>query len=413
MSARGHTAGATAVGQIPIGTRLGRRLVAAALPKLERGHLRIVLPTGEIIEQSGDQPGTEATIVFHRWRAIWRVVRHGRNGLAHAWIDGDWSTPDLDAVFAFGLENLTAVDEATPGTRLSQAANRLRHWRRSNSRRRSRDNIAYHYDLGNAFYAHWLDRGMNYSSGLFRTSDKTLEEAQQAKLAEIVALLDLKGGEKVLEIGCGWGPLAEQLIHSKNCRVTGLTLSSEQAAYARQRLAEGHDDKADVRLQDYRDVEGRFDRIVSIEMIEAVGERYWPTFFAKLRSSLTDDGVAVLQAITTIEDDFDEYRRRPDFIQRYIFPGGMLPTKAIIREQAARAGLSLIAQESFGQSYALTLREWRRRFLAAWHDIETLGFDQRFKRLWVYYLAYCEAGFRAGTIDVGFFKLASAEGGSR
>ena len=389
---------------------LGQRLAALIMPQLQRGHLRLIMPSGELIERRGEGPGTGATIMFRRWRGVLRVLRDGEIGLAQAWIDDDWSTPDLDAIFAFGLENIEPVEKTNRGWRLSEIINRFSHRGNANTRRGSRRNIAAHYDIGNAFYAHWLDRGMNYSSALYRGNHETFEDAQEAKLERAAELLDLQGGEHILEIGCGWGAMAEYMTRHHGCKVTGLTLSEEQLAYARSRLVGYPEGAAEIRLQDYRDVEGTFDRIVSIEMVEAVGERYWPVYFAKLRSLLKSQGHAVLQAITISDERFETYRSKPDFIQRYIFPGGMLPTARIIREHAARAGLCLTAQESFGPSYARTLSEWRDRFLAAWPQIEALGFDARFKRMWLYYLAYCEAGFRAGAIDVGFYKLTPSEG---
>jgi cyclopropane-fatty-acyl-phospholipid synthase len=282
--------------------------------------------------------------------------------------------------------------------------NRLQHRLRENTKRGSRRNIAAHYDLGNAFYQQWLDRGMNYSSAIYRDGD-TLEDAQAAKVGRIAELLDLRGNERVLEVGCGWGAVAERLLQERAAQYVGLTLSREQLAFARERLAD-KGERADVRLQDYRDVTGTFDRIASIEMFEAVGERYWPVYFDKIRALLAEGGAAVLQIITIDEKRFDTYRKTPDFIQRYIFPGGVLPTAAIIEREIRRAGLRLVHNEAFGQSYALTLREWRNRFLRSWPKIETLGFDQQFRRMWEYYLAYCEVGFRFGSIDVRLIKLA-------
>ncbi len=266
----------------------------------------------------------------------------------------------------------------------------------------SRRNIAFHYDLGNAFYERWLDRGMQYSSAI-RVGDDDLEAAQAHKLDRIGTLLDVAGGESVLEIGCGWGAVSERLA-AMHCAVTAVTLSAEQLAYARDRL-ESAGLEADLRLEDYRDVTGRFDRIVSIEMIEAVGEEYWPAYFETLRERLVPGGHAVIQAILISEDRFEDYRRNPDFIQTHIFPGGMLLTRTAMREQAEAAGLSLRHEELHGKSYAWTLAEWRSRFHAAWGEIEPMGFDARFRRMWDYYLAYCEGGFRAGMIDVGLYVL--------
>ena len=250
---------------------------------------------------------------------------------------------------------------------------------------------------------------MTYSAALFSRADQSLEEAQDAKLDRVAELLDLAGSEKVLEIGCGWGSLAERLTDRHSCTVTGLTLSAEQLAFARQRLLDRKlSRQCDLRLQDYRDVRGTFDRIVSIEMLEAVGEAYWSIYFQKLRDSLRPGGSAVLQVITIDETRFANYRRRPDFIQKYIFPGGMLPTRRIIEREISKAGLRLVAREHFGKSYARTLEHWQQRFQKSWPKIKLLGFDDRFKRTWEYYLAYCQAGFEARTLNVGLYKLTQA-----
>ncbi len=382
-----------------------RRYLAAA----DVGSLTVILPSGLAVTRRGSRPGPDAVLVIRRWRALLRMVLGGSLGLARAYMDDDCRTPDVRALLDFGMRNEAALLKSDSGARRTRIVERLRLLRRANTRRGSRRNIAAHYDLGNAFYAYWLDSGMNYSSALFADDRQSLEDAQDAKLKRVIDFLAVGPGQSVLEIGCGWGPLAERLTAENRCQVTGLTLSAEQLAFARRRLGwQAREGTWDLRLQDYRDVEGRFDRVVSIEMIEAVGEQYWSTYFGKLRTSLTDTGVAVLQAITIAEERFANYRRRPDFIQRYIFPGGMLPTLDIIRREAARAGLRIVEREAFGASYAKTLAEWRRRFLRAWPEIEALGFDGRFKRMWEYYLSYCEVGFAAGAIDVSLLKLVPA-----
>jgi cyclopropane-fatty-acyl-phospholipid synthase len=381
------------------------RLVDRALPALQAGRLQLVLPNGEEIVRHGDDPGPEATLSVHRWRALWRMLFDGDHGFADGYLEGDWSTSELSQLLELFMRNETALASQSSGRWLSLARNRLSQWWRANTRRGSRRNIAAHYDLGNDFFLPWLDSAMNYSSALYADGD-TLEQAQERKLNRAAALLDLTGGELVLEIGCGWGALAEWLIRRHGSDVFGITLSARQLAYAQARLPGAiKRGRADLRLLDYRDVQGRYDRIVSIEMIEAVGEDYWPVYFAKLRASLRNGGVALLQAITIDEHRFAAYRKRTDFIQRHIFPGGMLPTATIIEREAARAGLMLVRHESFGESYAKTLREWRSRFVRSWPNIESLGFNERFRRMWEYYLAYCEIGFRFGVIDVGFFKL--------
>ena len=381
----------------------GERLLGLVLRRIDRGRLVVDLPSGRTLVHEGEHPGGEARVKLRSWRALWRLVSGGDIGFAESYMDDDWSSPDLPALLRLACDNAGVATQAL----LPLAAMRkLRHVLNRNTRRGSRRNIAAHYDLGNAFYAPWLDAGMTYSSALFTTPDQSLEDAQQAKLDRVVDLLALSGGERVLEIGCGWGSLAERLIARHDCAVTALTLSSEQFAYASGRLARaGVSGRFDPRLQDYRDVTGTFDRIVSIEMLEAVGEAYWPRYFATLRDRLRPGGCAVLQVITIADDRFADYRHSPDFIQRYVFPGGMLPTVTAIRDEVAAAGLDLASVELFGASYARTLELWRERFLRAWPAIEPLGFEPRFRRLWDYYLAYCEAGFRAGAIDVGLYVI--------
>jgi cyclopropane-fatty-acyl-phospholipid synthase len=382
------------------------RLVERTVPQLSAGRLQILLPTGEVIERCGDRGGPEAMLAVHRWRALWRMLHHGEHGFADGFLAGDWSTTDLAKLLEYCLYNEVELAPRSRESWFTLARNRLMHRRQENTLRGSRRNVAAHYDLGNAFYGLWLDRGMNYSSALY-AADETLEAAQDAKLDRIAELLDLSGGDHVLEIGCGWGALAERLVRRHGCTVTGITLSSAQLEYAKDRLARQIENgSVDLRLLDYRDVQGSFDGIASIEMFEAVGERYWPSYFAKLRSALAAGGNAVLQIITIDESRFAAYRNRPDFIQRFIFPGGMLPTAAIIEREAAAVGLKLVQRVSLGASYVRTLREWRNRFLRAWPKIEPLGFDQRFRRMWTYYLSYCEVGFDHGAIDVTVFKLA-------
>lgn len=381
------------------------RLLDRSLPHLQTGRLEIALPNMAIVARRGDGAGPEAILTMRRWRALWRLLSEGEDGFCNGYIDGDWTTPDLVKLLDLGAGNESALAPQTKKWLLSFLRNRIGHALHANTRRGSRRNIAAHYDLGNDFFGPWLDSGMNYSAALY-AGDETLERAQDRKLDRIGELLRLRGGETILEIGCGWGALAERLIRHHGASVRGITLSTEQLRYATARLAaEIQDGRADMRLQDYRDVTGRFDRIASIEMVEAVGERYWPVYFAKLRACLATGGIALLQAITIDDTRFSQYRKRPDFIQRHIFPGGMLPTSAILEREAARAGLKLTHHQSFGASYERTLHEWRRRFLQTRPKLEALKVDARFQRLWDYYLAYCEVGFRHRVVDVGFFQF--------
>lgn len=376
-----------------------RRLLA----RLPVGQVHITLPDGARLEFQGTAPGPCARVTLHRWRAVRKLLSGGDIGFAEAYAAGDWSTPDLPAVLEVGALNAMALERLVAGSAPARLWNLARHALRMNSKSGSRRNITFHYDLGNSFYRLWLDPSMTYSSALYTRADMSLEEAQHAKIARAADLLALRGGESVLEIGAGWGALASH-IAGRGAHVTGLTLSREQLAHAGALPAPEAGSMA-FRLEDYRDTRGSFDRIVSIEMIEAVGERYWPRYFQALRDCLKPGGLAVLQVITIAEERFDAYRRSADFIQRYIFPGGMLLTPAIIARQAEQAGMALAASETFGQSYARTLAEWRRRFLDQAEALERMGFDRTFRRIWDYYLAYCEAGFRCGAIDVGLYTL--------
>lgn len=399
-----------------------QRLLERLLSKAAIGTLDVTLPSGATVRGGGARSGPQATMRLHRWRALRRLVTRGDLGLAESYRDGDWSTADLTALLEFGALNQAQWGDVFSASWPVRLALRLHHQMHANTRRGSRQNIAAHYDLGNAFYQPWLDESMTYSSALFEAPRRhswevaapkeSLGEAQQRKIDRILELLDLPRAGRVLEIGCGWGSLAVAMAARADARVTGLTLSTEQLARARGLVRErGLQSQVDLVLRDYRDEQGRYDRIVSIEMLEAVGERYWPRYFQTLADRLdpaSPGSRAVVQAITIAEPYFDEYRRNEDFIQRFIFPGGMLPTVDIMREQARAAGLTMTVAESFGLSYAATLSLWRQRFLAAWQDIEPLGFDERFKRLWEYYLCYCEAGFLTQRIDVGLYVFEPA-----
>lgn len=370
--------------------------------RLSVGELTLILPGGALHRVTGATRGPAAELHLHDRAAARALLSGGALGFADAYVDGQWSSPDLPTLLHLAALNEGALASTWNGGWIGRAVARLQHLLRANTKAGSRRNISYHYDMGNAFYQLWLDPGMTYSSALYTAPGMSLEDAQDVKLARVADLLGIAPGHRVLEIGCGWGGMAEHLTRRHGAHVTGLTLSTEQLLWAKRRL---RDTDADMRLQDYRDVTGTYDRIVSIEMVEAVGEANWPRYFATLRDRLKPGGNAVVQSITIADDRFEAYRRSADFIQKHIFPGGMLPSPAALRAQAERAGLRVAHMEPFGLSYALTCAEWRRRFLDAWPKIAALGFDTRFKRLWDYYLAYCEAGFRAGTVDVSLWVL--------
>ncbi|HEV7257250.1 MAG TPA: cyclopropane-fatty-acyl-phospholipid synthase family protein [Bosea sp. (in: a-proteobacteria)] len=390
---------------LPRGISLSRLFVRRLLLRIVIGRLTIVTPEGERLSSRPVASGPQATLVLKNWRAMRRLLLDGDIGLAEAYRSGDFETPDLTALIELGARNDATLRGLVSGTVLARLLNRIRHLLNANTRKGSRRNIAAHYDLGNDFYSQWLDASMMYSSALYETPTETLEAAQQRRLDKIVAMLDLSGGEQILEIGCGWGALAERLAR-EGCHVTAITLSPAQLEAAQQRVASaGLADRVSLRLQDYRDISGQFDRIVSIEMIEAVGRSYWPAYFDTLSRSLKPEGRILLQAITIADAMFESYEHGSDFIQRYIFPGGCLPSLPILESNAEGAGLAVGERLDFGGSYALTLQEWRRRFLERWPAIAPLGFDEPFRRLWEFYLCYCEAGFRAKTIDVTLLTL--------
>lgn len=386
---------------------LYRRLLAGMLDRLDYGCLSVTLPDGGTMTAHGPIGAEhQAGITIRSYRALRRLLLGGDIGFAEAYVAGEWDTPDLPALLTVAARNRNRLGQSIEGMAPLRWWNRLIHVARPNSRDGSRRNIAAHYDLGNDFYAAWLDPGMTYSAAVFTGGNATLEDAQQEKYRRLCEAVAVKPGDHILEIGCGWGGFALTAARDYGCRVTAVTVSHEQWQYARDRVAaSGLADRVEVRLQDYRDVEGTFDAVVSVEMFEAVGEAYWPAFVDILRDRLRPGGRAALQVITIDDMLFDTYRHSADFIQRYIFPGGMLPSPSVLRHAVEEGGLRWLSGDMFGMDYARTLVEWHRRFVDAWPRIERLGFDTRFRRLWTYYLAYCEAGFRARTIDVGHFVV--------
>ena len=371
------------------------------------GRMIMVLPTGRQLA-FGDAEIPTCLMQVKDFAFAQRILAGGDIGLAEGYMAGEWDTPDLSAVLIFLNGNVERIIKVFRGNPLIRVMNAFTNLSKENTREGSRKNILAHYDLGNRFYSAWLDKTMTYSSARYdRVTCGDLANAQLEKYRALARHIDLKPGEHVLEIGCGWGGFAEVAVKEFGARVTGLTISDEQHAFATERMqAAGIADQVDIRLQDYRDVQGPFDKVASIEMFEAVGEKYWPAYFAKIAEVLKPGGRAGLQIITIRDDLFERYRTRVDFIQQYVFPGGMLPSLARLDEETKRAGLTRDGVDKFGVSYAETLAEWGRRFRAAWGDIGPLGFDDRFKRLWQFYLSYCEAGFRTGNTDVVQIALA-------
>ncbi|MHB2264855.1 class I SAM-dependent methyltransferase [Aliihoeflea sp. PC F10.4] len=383
---------------LPARARLALK-VGMALPY---GSLTVEVPEGSIFKVGGNGPGPNAVVRLRNWNLVTRAFSGATIGVAESYMDGDWDSPDITTFLELFVVNEEAGEVVAGGTNwMLTLFQRLRHWFHQNSRSGSKRNIAAHYDLGNEFYREWLDPSMTYSSALYETGANDLAGAQAEKYRALVRDTGIGPNDHVLEIGCGWGGFAEFAAREVGCKVTGLTISREQHDFARARIQKaGLSEKVDIRFQDYRDETGLYDRIASIEMFEAVGEKYWPIFFSKLHDCLKPGGAAGMQIITIKDHIFPSYRARPDFIQRYVFPGGMLPSPSILRSLGADHGLKLAAERVFPQDYARTLAEWRDRFHASWHRIVPLGFDERFKRLWEFYLHYCEAGFRAEYIDV-------------
>lgn len=377
---------------------------------LRYGRIDIILPDGRLFRAQGSEDGPVGVIDCHDNRTWGRTIRDGADiGFAEAYVDGWWSSPDLHAVLDVSLINNEEMARNLTMSRVARFVERARHLLRRNTRRGSQRNIHAHYDLGNAFYELWLDRSMTYSSALFAMPNEPLEMAQRNKYAALCDSLRLKPDQSVLEIGCGWGGFAEFAARERGARVTALTISPSQRDYARRRIFEaGLAERVDVELRDYRDERGRYDAVASIEMFEAVGEKYWPVFFDALRDRLTPSGTASLQIITIADRLFDSYRRRVDFVQKHIFPGGMLPSVSALRWQTERAGLEWSDSREFGESYSKTLRHWSEAFNSRWPEIEPLGFDDEFRRKWNFYLASCAACFLAGTTNVTQLTLCKA-----
>jgi cyclopropane-fatty-acyl-phospholipid synthase len=386
-----------------------RRLLRSVAKRWAVGDLLISQPRGPDIRLKGCEPGPNAQMVVRDFSFMKRVVRSGQIGFAEGYMAGEWDSPDLAAlleVLGLNFDRLAAVVGGNP---LVQGLIRMAHRLNFNSRRGSRRNIRAHYDLGNDFYALWLDPGMTYSSAVYAAPGQDLAAAQDQKYATLARAIGLQAGEQVLEIGCGWGGFAEFAAREAGARVTAITISQAQAEFARRRISQaGLNEKVEIRLVDYRDMTGQFDRIASIEMFEAVGEAYWPAYFDKVHDLLAPGGRAGLQIITIRDDLFDDYRSRPDFIQRFIFPGGMLPSEAQLRGAFGRSGLVEHGLTRFGGDYARTLDDWLRRFDEVRGQVLGLGFDERFIRMWRMYLAYCEAGFRTARTNVGQWTLSRA-----
>ena len=369
--------------------------------KLNSGRVDFILPDGRRFRAEGSKPGPVAEVTINNPDVFARLVREGDLGFCDAYLDGWWTTPDLQAFMDFIHADNDDMYDGFPGMALVRAWEKARFWFQSNTKRQALKNISYHYDLGNDFYSLWLDDTMTYSAALFNTSQESLEKAQIAKYASMVDQMGVKPGDHVLEIGCGWGGFAEYAAKERGLKVTGLTISKEQLEYAQKRIKNnGLSDKVNLKLQDYRDETGVYDGVASIEMFEAVGEKYWPVYFDKIKQCLKPGKQATLQIITIQDARWEVYRKSVDFIQKYIFPGGMLPSPSVLRKEVHKAGLSVQHSIEFGKSYSQTLRRWFEVFNNKWDNISAMGFDDRFRRMWNFYLTSCAATFESGNCDV-------------
>jgi len=387
-------------------SRLNKYIFKKWTKYIYSGELEILWPDGTKWSNKGNVSGIKASIVVNNSRFVRRCLFGGAIGFADSYIDGDWETPDLTKVISLGIANEAALLSPWTKYQPSILLNKLKHALNANTYSGSKRNIANHYDLGNEFYQAWLDNSMTYSSGIFNNTDTTLAEAQNEKYKQIAEITGINHGDNILEIGCGWGGFSIYAAKNFGCRVTALTLSRRQAEWAKSWVSkEKLTEYIDILVKDYRDIKDTYDRIVSIEMFEAVGEFYWEKYFTNIRQNLVQGGTAGLQVITIDNSRLDKYRSNPDFIQLRVFPGGMLPSEEAITQATVNSGLNIALKNRFASSYALTLKEWRERFLTAWPYIEQQGFDQKFNRLWTYYLSYCEAGFLSGTISVGQYRL--------
>lgn len=385
-------------------------LFCSVLSQAKYGKIKVSNKKHLLFEQNGLKSGPNVKIQIHDFKCVSNFFLKGDLGWAESYIENMWDTEDLTGFLEWGALNFHCFSDFIRGKWYIILFLRFKHFLNSNSKKGSRKNISFHYDLGNEFYKHWLDKSMTYSSAIFSNKSQKLYDAQINKFNNLVSLCDIKSNDSVLEVGCGWGSFSIYLAKIVKARVTAITISKKQFELVRKRiLDENLSDRIDVKLLDYRDLKGKFDKIVSIEMFEAVGEKYWSLFFRILKKNLKIGGKIGLQTITIKDNYFLSYKKFPDFIQTYIFPGGMLPSLYALNKTLDSEGLRILKENLFGQHYAKTINVWRRSFDSSWIDIKKSGFDISFKRLWSYYLSYCEGGFKSGNINVGQFLIGRAK----
>ena len=383
--------------------KMAKKLLLDFAPHLPVGSIQVSFPEGDSYSFAGKEKGVDADLKIIKKEGLLRIIKDGKMGFCEAYMAGEVGSDTLVNLIEFAVTNNQIVEERLKMNPISWVFTRIGHILRRNSKSGSRKNISYHYDLGNDFYAMWLDETMTYSSAVFEEDKQSLKDAQITKYRKLAEMADLQAGDHVLEIGCGWGGFAEFAASTYDITLTCITISKEQYDFAKARIKKvGLEDRVTIKITDYRDLESQsFDKVVSIEMFEAVGMSYWPTYFNKVSDVLRKGGRAALQVITIVDHEFESYRTTPDFIQKYIFPGGMLPSMEKITPPIEAAGMKLREEKGYGHDYAKTLEAWRLDFLDKWPEISsTQGFDNKFKRMWELYLAYCEGGFKSGMIDV-------------
>tara|TARA_Y100001934_G_C12325667_1_gene762461 strand:+ start:216 stop:1403 length:1188 start_codon:yes stop_codon:yes gene_type:complete len=369
---------------------------------IKNGLLEVTFSDKEKIFIGDKESNLTAYLNIHSFNAFNRIIKSGSIGFSEAYINSELSSPDISKViFLFSL-NRNHNKNIIYGKRIYSLWNYLKHAIKPNTKSGSKKNISYHYDLGNKFYSKWLDNSMTYSSALFDNKELNLTNAQNNKYSNICKIINLKEGDDILEIGCGWGGFAEYAAKKYKSKITSITLSSKQTEYAKQRIQkEGLSDLINIQICDYREINKKYDKIISIEMFEAVGKKYWPVFFQKLNQNIKDDGLIGMQLISIKDDLYSKYKNNADFIQKYIFPGGFLPSIDSLQKMTSKYGLKMSVEKTFGKDYANTLSIWRNNFLSNWDEIsKEKKFDIKFKNMWEYYLAYCEAGFLSNSINV-------------
>ena len=376
------------------------------LNRLNYGSVKVIYPSGKVSRYIGKYPGYDANIHIFNFKVFSKIFKKGPVGFGESYIDGDFTTSNLTILLLFASQNEKNFLKNFRSNWLYHTYIKFRHYLRENTKTQSKKNIKFHYDLGNDFYTKWLDESMTYSSALFTQDKDNLKEAQLKKYKEIADTLNMDNNSTFLEIGCGWGGFTTYIAKTFDCKVDAITISKEQFDYTSKKIQqEGLAEKVKVTMQDYRDISKKYSRIASIEMFEAVGKKYWPTFFNIIKNSLIHNGRSALQIITIDEEKVLNYQSEPDFIQQYIFPGGMLPSKPQLHEITKQVGLKLNEYNSFKQSYAKTLNLWNKQFQLSWNELSNMGFNLRFKRMWEYYFSYCETGFLTGSTDVSHFVL--------